>query len=569
MSIEIIDANHHLSDIECHFKVFAGPGAGKTRFLVNHIRNVLNNSQRLQICRKIACITFTNVATETILKRAGDHGGRLEISTIHSFLYKYIVKPYVHLIADEYDLKAEAIDGHDDILFSGYQFLKEWKSTTAQTYLDDGDIASAFERLRWKFDGNGDLAPLPPYPQKSGKYNFKPDSYWIYKRMVWKKGLLHHDDILFFSHQIIKKLPFALEVLRAQFPYFIVDEFQDTSPIQIEILRLIGQKETIVGIVGDEAQSIYKFLGAVPGQLKAFTLPGMKLFEIKDNHRSSNQIVDLLNKIRPTLYQDAKRGESHTSITMVIGDKAAALQWTEATHAGRQVVSLCRENLTANSLKKGIAASIQKNLLIELKEKDGNSTRRRAVSNATKAVENARMGYFKDALKTIEKLFNYKKSDLDKKRSLKCLKLLLDNYSQYSGKKVIDLYNLLNNEGTMLLSKLSKGAAKTFYETTEYDFMAAAVKNLYEAGNHRTIHKSKGEEFETVLLVLDKDEKGQFNEMAELSFFLKPDLENDEEHRIKYVAISRPRNHLVISAPSISAHNIPAIEKLGINIQIL
>src|SRR5690606_1139315 len=157
MSIEIIDANHQLSDIESHFKVYAGPGAGKTRFLVNHIKNILNKSKRLLICRKIACITFTNVATETILKRVGDHGGRLEISTIHSFLYKYIVKSYVHLIADEYDLKAEAIDGHDDILFTGYQFLKEWKSTTTQTYLDDGDIASAFEKLRWKFDSNGDL----------------------------------------------------------------------------------------------------------------------------------------------------------------------------------------------------------------------------------------------------------------------------------------------------------------------------------------------------------------------------------------------------------------------------
>ena len=119
--------------------------------------------------------------------------------------------------------------------------------------------------------------------------------------MVWKQGLLHHDDVLFFSYEIIKKYAFALDVLRAQFPYFLVDEFQDTSPIQIEILKLIAQKETIIGVVGDEAQSIYKFLGAVPGQLQNFTLPGMLLFEIKDNHRSSNQIVNLLNAIRPVL----------------------------------------------------------------------------------------------------------------------------------------------------------------------------------------------------------------------------------------------------------------------------
>jgi DNA helicase-2/ATP-dependent DNA helicase PcrA len=569
MSVSIIDANHQLPDIESHFKVYAGPGAGKTRFLVNHIKNVLTNSNRLLSSRKIACITFTNVATENILKRVGDHGGRLEISTIHSYLYKSLIKPYVNFIANEYDLKAELVDGHDDILFSGYQFIKEWKISTGQTYLDDSDVTNAFEKLRWKFDSNGDLAPLPPYPQKSGKYHVKPESYWTYKRMVWKQGLLHHDDVLFFSYQIVKKLPFSLEVIRAQFPYFLVDEFQDISPIQIEILRLIGQKETIVGLVGDEAQSIYEFLGVVPGQLKNFSLPGINEYEIKDNHRSSNEIVSLLNKIRPSLYQEAKRNVNTTSVSMVVGDKISAFQWTETNHSATQIISLSRENLTANSLKKGIGTIVQKDLLAELKAKDSSSERRRSISNSTKAVEYARMGYYKDALKTIGKLFNYNKSILDKKKSLRCLKLLLDKYDQYNGKKVIDLYNLLVTSGYIQVPRLTSGKGKLFYESTEYDHLAATVKNLYEAGNHRTIHKSKGEEFETVLLILDKDEKGQFNELIELAFLLNPDLVNEEEHRIKYVALSRPTNHLVINLPSISEANKSAIEGLGITVTIL
>lgn len=569
MPVEIIDADYLLPDTEKHFKVLAGPGAGKTRFLTNHLRNLLNNSKRLKIQRKIACITFTNVATDTILKRVGDHGGRLEISTIHSFLYKYIVKPYVHLIAAEYDLDAKEINGHDDILFTGYKFLQEWKAATRQIYLDDRDVVKAFEKLRWKFDGAGNLIPSPPFPQKSGQYNFKTEGYLVYKKMVWKQGLLHHDDVLFFSYEIIKKNSFVLDVLRAQFPYFLVDEFQDTSPIQIEILQLIAQKETIIGVVGDEAQSIYKFLGAVPGQLQNFTLPGMLFFEIKDNHRSSNQIVALLNAIRPILKQDGIRKADRSKINMVIGDKIAALRWAETTYSDSEIVSLSRENMTANSLKKGIGVGIHKDLLAELKEIDSNSTRRRAISNATKAVEYARMGYFKDALKTIGKLYNHNKSDLDKKDSLKSLKILLDKYDQYAGKKVIELYNLIVAEGIASLSRLAAGGAKNFYESTEYDHMALAVKNLYEAGNHRTIHKAKGEEFDAVMLVLDKDEKGLFNEAKELSFLLKPDLDGNEEHRINYVAISRPQNHLVISAPFISSANKTTIEGLGINVVIL
>ena len=47
-------------DIEKPFKISAGPGAGKTRFLINHIRNVLSNSKRLNTVNNIACITYIN-----------------------------------------------------------------------------------------------------------------------------------------------------------------------------------------------------------------------------------------------------------------------------------------------------------------------------------------------------------------------------------------------------------------------------------------------------------------------------------------------------------------------------
>ena len=58
-----------LSDIETHFKVFAGPGAGKTTWLVSHLERVLHESNRLNKTGKIACITYTNVAAEEILSR--------------------------------------------------------------------------------------------------------------------------------------------------------------------------------------------------------------------------------------------------------------------------------------------------------------------------------------------------------------------------------------------------------------------------------------------------------------------------------------------------------------------
>lgn len=567
MSVTNITSDYIVPDIEEHFKVLAGPGAGKTHFLINHIRHLLNHSKRFLIQRKIACITYTNVATENIMARVGDHGGRLEISTMHSFLYKYIVKPYVSMIAAEFNLDAAKIDGHDDILFTSYSFINEWKQRTGQIYLDDKDIIAAWETLRWKFDAGGELIVFPKYPGKSKGYNFKTSSYLEYKKMVWEKGLLHHDDVLFFSHELMKRYPFILTVLRAIFPYLLIDEFQDCSPIQIKLVDLIAQKETIVGVIGDEAQSIYEFLGAVPGQLHSFKLPGIREYEIRDNHRSSIEIVDLLNAVRPALRQNSIRAVNTGLIRVLVGDKLAALQSAITRWPGVELVSLSRDNLTANAIKKGIGAGVYKNLLDDLKTADSNATRRGAVKNSTKAVEYAKMGYFKDALKTIGKMYNYAKTVYDQKRSLQALKILLDGYDDFAGKKVMDLYTLIQSKGIEKMSAFKAGGAKTFYENTPYDHLALAVKNPYEVGEHRTIHKAKGEEFDAVLVVLEADSKGKYHEAAELGFLLAPDLAGDEEHRVRYVAVSRAKDHLAIRVPSLSAASKLKLEALGIEVQ--
>lgn len=562
-----ITSNDKLSNIEQHFKVLAGPGAGKTRFLVNHIKNILNNSTRLKIQRKIACITYTNIATETILKRVGDHAGKLEISTIHSFLYANIVKPYVHMIAGIYNLDIKNLNGHDDIALSGYQTIQDWKDRTGQQHLrDDKLIVETWQSLKWKFDPANptQLIIRPPHPVRY----FSNDGYLEYKRILWSKGLLHHDDVLFFSYELARKFPFVLTVLRAKFPYFIVDEFQDTSPIQIALLKLIAANETIVGIVGDELQSIYSFLGAVPGQLNSFTLPNIAEYEILGNWRSSDKIVGLLNQLRPTLTQQPERKVPGEEPTLIVGDKMEALKMVSSKLTGGDVFSLCRLNTTANSLQKGLGITIHSGLFNDLKTADSNSDRRRLISDSIKAVEYARLGYFKDALKTLGKNFNQNKTIDDKKQTLAALKKLLDNYNNYSGGNLLDLVNFIRIH-IRPFSVLRAGAAQKFYSATPYTHLSIAVKNLYETGTCRTIHKSKGDEFGCVLVILEAMENRAFNEKTALSFLLEPNLVSNEEHRISYVAVSRAIDNLFISSPSLSAANELKLKAMGINVHRL
>ena len=113
-------------NIDEDFKVEAGPGAGKTEFLVNHIKNIIDNSDRLSNSRKIACITYTNIAVETILKRVGiNSSNMIEVTTIHSFLYMNVVKPYCSFIPEEYELCAKKVKGHDDLYIST-KYIREW-----------------------------------------------------------------------------------------------------------------------------------------------------------------------------------------------------------------------------------------------------------------------------------------------------------------------------------------------------------------------------------------------------------------------------------------------------------
>jgi len=397
MPITTINSDTIISDIESHFKVSAGPGAGKTYWLVNHIKNVLHNSDKLFRTRKIACITYTNIAVNTILKRLGTSSEQVEVSTIHSFFYKNIVKPYASFIATEFGLNVAEMDGHDDIVLSNYSFLNEWKKRTGQQRInDDNIVVEAFTKLKWKLE-NGNLNVKTDYPFLVGNYPIKNDSYFEYKKMMWEKGLIHHDDILFFSFQIVKKFPFVVHILNAKFPYIFIDEFQDSNPIQVEIFKKLGLLESKIGVIGDVAQSIYKFQGADYTQFQAFSLPSINEYILSDNRRSSNEIIDTLNDVRKDISQIKFRNISISKPVIFIGDMTLALRAAKIKCSNGTVYTLSRNNITSNAMKAEINGSrLDSKLLEKLKEIDSNPKRSNPIYSCIKAIAYGKENKFKD-----------------------------------------------------------------------------------------------------------------------------------------------------------------------------
>lgn len=546
MSIITINSDSIIADIDSHFKVSAGPGAGKTYWLVNHIKNVLHNSDKLFRTRKIACITYTNIAVETILKRLGTSSEQVEVSTIHSFLYKNVVKPYVSFVAEEFGLNVAEMDGHDNVVLSNYSFLNDWKARTNQQRIrDDKTIIKAFTNLKWKFENN-ELKAKTDYPFKVGNYAIKNDSYLEYKKMMWEKGLLHHDDVLFFSFQIINKFPFVINILNAKFPYIFIDEFQDSNPIQVEIFQKLGLGESKIGVIGDIAQSIYEFQGADYKQFQDFSFQDMKEYILNENRRSSNEIIDALNSVRQDISQVKVRNISTEKPVIFIGDMTLALRAAKIKCNDESIYTLSRNNITSNAMKAEInGIGLNSRLLENLKENDTNTKRSNLIYACIKAIAYGKEGKFNDAIKELEKLFNYRIDKIKgKRKALKYITLFIDKYSEFENSSLFDFAVFIRTNLVSDLPNFKAGAIKTFYEGYTFKQLLLCVSIPEDMSLHKTIHKAKGDEFDNVLLVL--------REENDIIFLIQQNLLSNEEHRINYVAMSRAKNRLFISIPILS-----------------
>lgn len=548
-------------DISNHFKIVAGPGAGKTRFLINHIHHIVEKSDKISDIRKVACITYTNVGVETIMLRLGNYTDYVDVSTIHSFLYLNVVKPYLWVLKDDYKFDFLNIDGHDEVIPT-YSIMTEWKRRTNQFVLNDNKkLARELSKLSWFLDDEElVLGFREKWEGKVGTYSIRKDSYLEYKKVCWEAGLLSHDDILFLSIKIIEKSPRILEIIRAKFPYVLVDEFQDTNPIQTKILRLIGKKETIIGVIGDECQSIYGFQGADVMQFKNFYLPGIKTYYIEDNRRSTQEIIDILNYIRNDkfFYQKSPKNIRGNKPMVLVGDFFDSYNRVIKLCNKEKLYTLSFKNELCGMVEYGVDNYLFENISDEFIFSDGD--RGKMIFYIIHSLEYCKQYKFKDAMKFMRKAYR-KVDNFGDKEALENIKRLYDIYSCIKSKDIKEFYNkhVYGYYGVKL--ELTKGKASDYYSNLTYSNVACVLSLSDDAGKFRTIHKSKGDEFESVLLLLEPKEN--YNEESELSFLLNPDM-NKESHRVYYVALSRAMKNLYISVPQLSDENRNKLEKYTI-----
>lgn len=564
-STELITSKS-LLPIDSHLKISAGPGAGKTTLLANHVIEVIKNSEKISELRRVACITYTNIAAETLKRRLGLSLDYVDIGTIHNFLYKHIVKPYLWILSEDYTFDFEKIKGHDDIIPS-YSILIEWATVTKQFNLINSEnlneTSQKIQKITWKLDTNE--KPILCFPEvwqgKVGKYSIKKNSLMDYKKICWAKGMIHHDDVIFLSLKILEKNCRIVDIIRAKFPYIMIDEFQDTSSIQNNIIKQIADKETIVGVIGDECQSIYEFAGANVEEFINFDINDLRQYKMEENNRSTVEIINLLNHVSrdASLKQFSPKEKRGEKPTLLIGNMHTAYQQAKSVVLDSPLLVLAYRKDNPNQLKYGVEGVDSDELKLSLLFEDDD--RGRKLYYVIQSIEYGKEGKFKEAISSMLKAYR-KEKDFTDRDSLKNLQRLINNYSTIQSLSLLEFYNKFLFGFFYTQKKITRGKKKEFYSNILYRDIACTVDLNETRSLFRTIHKSKGDEEQNVMLVIDN--KDNFNEEKELQFLLDPAINDNEDHRVYFVAISRAKENLFINIPALSEKNSIKLEKLDI-----
>jgi DNA helicase-2/ATP-dependent DNA helicase PcrA len=124
-------------------------------------------------------------------------------------------------------------------------------------------------------------------------------AYAAYQALLAGAGTIDHGDQLALALRLLREHPSVRQAVQRRYRYLLVDEFQDTNPAQLELVRLLAGPGRNVTVVGDDDQAIYAFRGAAVENLLGFerSFPGAATVVLRRNHRSRTPIVDAARRL--------------------------------------------------------------------------------------------------------------------------------------------------------------------------------------------------------------------------------------------------------------------------------
>ena len=569
--------------------VMAGAGSGKTKVLTTRIAYLIEEGIPSY---NILAITFTNKAAAEMRDRVSNLIGDVSsfIGTFHSL--------GVRIIRENHDILGLpnnfTIIDSDDTNTIIKKILKEMN-------LDSKQYSPSYVRNRISFIKNqmltdGELDRLFNTPMDK----VVVEVYHRYNNKLKTSASVDFDDLLLLPVNLFKERKDILEYYQDKYRYILIDEYQDTNPVQYKLSVMLSNKYKNIFVVGDMNQSIYAFRQADFRNISNFEkdFKGAKVIKLEHNYRSTNNILSAANEVikhnteRKDLKLFSDNGDGVKIKYMRAYDEKheIALVIDEIKHLlsegykNEDIAILYRTNAQSRAIEdvflaKGIPYKVFgsyyfynrkeiKDLISYLRliynphdeislRRVINTPKRGIGESAIAAIEERakqqNISMF-EALETRKELeFKEIIEDLIKRSESLSLTELIDEVLERSGmKKELESSKALEDEIRLENLMEVKSITASFEERTgsanlgdflEEVSLIADISNHTEDGDVvtlMTLHSAKGLEFPVVFLV--GMEEGLFPHNMSL-------MENnlEEERRLCYVGITRAKERLYLT----------------------
>ncbi|WP_308403811.1 ATP-dependent DNA helicase UvrD2 [Streptomyces rhizoryzae] len=270
--------------------VLAGAGTGKTRAITHRIAYGVR-AGILQPASVLA-VTFT-------ARAAGEMRGRLrqlgatgvQARTFHSAALRQLQFFW-----------PRAVGGELPRLLDRKGPLVAEAAARCRLRLDRNELRDVTAEIEWSKVTQTVPADYPAAVAKAGREAPRDPAeigqiYGTYEQLKRERGSIDFEDVLLLTVGVLQDRHDIAEQVRAQYQHFVVDEYQDVSPLQQRLLELwLGERDSLC-VVGDASQTIYSFTGATPDHLLDFRArhPHATVVRLVRDYRSTPQVVHLAN----------------------------------------------------------------------------------------------------------------------------------------------------------------------------------------------------------------------------------------------------------------------------------
>ena len=523
--------------------VLAGAGTGKTRAITHRIAygvraGILQPSS-------VLAVTFTNRA-------AGEMRGRLrqlgavgvQARTFHSAALRQLQYFW-----------PKAIGGSMPRLVDRKIQLVADAAAACRIRLDRGELRDVTGEIEWSKVTQTVPADYAAAAAKAGRDTPRDPAeiaqlYSVYEDLKRDRSVIDFEDVLLLTVAVLQDRHDIADQVRAQYQHFVVDEYQDVSPLQQRLLELwLGERDNLC-VVGDASQTIYSFTGATPDHLLDFRArhPGATVVKLVRDYRSTPQVVHLANGL---LAQARGRAADHRLELVSQREAGPEPRYTEYTDEPAEAEGAARR--IRELIDAGVPAS---EIAILFRTNSQSETYEQALADAAVPYQ----------LRGAERFF-------DRPEVRKTI-VALRGAARFGGNDsllddAVDLPSqvraVLSGEGWTSQPPAGSGAVRERWESLAalvhlaQDFTAAKpgatladlVAELDERAGAQhaptvqgvtlaSLHSAKGLEWDVVFLV------GVAEGMMPITY-AKTDEQIEEERRLLYVGVTRARERLHVS----------------------